>query len=146
TGGNPTTNSGVAPLAGGTSSTARIADVEGGVWAANSVKAAGAKIVALGVGSAFNDPTNLAQMSGPNANDDYYVASTASGLDGVLSQLASKSCGGTVTVQKQLQTTPDGDFVGMSGWNYVPSVASGGGSITSTPANGTTAGQDGLVN
>jgi len=146
TGGNPTTNSGVAPLTGGTSSTARIADVEGGVWAANSVKAAGAKVVILGIGSAFSDPTNLAQVSGPNANDDYYVANNVSSLDGLLSQVASKTCGGTVTVQKRLQTTPDGDFVGTSGWNYVPTVTSGGGSIASAPANGTTAGPDGLVN
>ncbi len=146
TDGNPTINSQVAPLSGNTGSTVDTADVEGGVWAANSVKNNGAKIVALGIGSGFSDATNIKLISGPTQGDDYYLAANVGDLAALLTNLAKKTCGGTVTVQKQLQSTPNGSFVNTAGWNYVPAITSGGGSFTANPASGNTAGSDGLVN
>ncbi len=146
TDGNPTANSQVAPLSGSNGSLVETADVEGGVWAANSVKNNGAKIVVLGIGSGFSDATNIKLISGPTVNDDYYLAANVSGLNALLSDLAKKTCGGTVTVQKQLQSTTNGPFVNTAGWNYVPAISSGGGSIVANPASGNTVAPDGLVN
>ncbi|MEY2581898.1 MAG: hypothetical protein QOE09_1747 [Ilumatobacteraceae bacterium] len=146
TDGNPTANSQVAPLSGSNGSLVETPDVEGGVWAANSVKNNGAKIVVLGIGSGFSDATNIKLISGPAVNDDYYLAANVSGLNTLLGNLAKRTCGGTVTVQKQLQSTANGPFVNTAGWNYVPAISTGGGSIVANPASGNTVAPDGLVN
>ena len=150
TDGNPTVNVPFAP--DNTSSDVDTSDVEAGILSANSVKLNGAKrIIAVGLGNLGEDqgspvvPRNLIAISGPTANADYFTGS-ATGLGPILTQIAKNLCGGSVTVQKQLQSTPAGGFVNTAGWNYVPAISSGGGSVVANPASGDTAAPDGQVN
>lgn len=63
-----------------------------GVRAANALKAHGTRVVAIGVGDAFEvAATNLAAISGPSAGADYSVTSFA-GLPETLARLAGELC------------------------------------------------------
>ena len=63
-----------------------------GVRAANALKAHGTRVVAIGVGDAFEvAATNLAAISGPSAGADYSLTSFA-GLPETLARLAGQLC------------------------------------------------------
>ena len=138
TDGNPTTYGDSQPFEG---STVHLIDVELGVASANNAKNGNAqpKVVAVGIGNAVANPTNLKLISGPNVNDDYYIANFDN-LKDKLQQIASKLCGGTVTVLKEI---PDGSggWMADSGWTF--SAASSG--AAPTPTSGDTNGQ-GVIN
>ncbi len=137
--GNPTTYGDSQNYEGGT---VHLADVEAGILSANSLKALPSKptILAIGVGQAVSNPTNLVLVSGPG---DAYAVGDWDELGQALKKIALELCGGSITVVKEV---PDGKggWTPESGWQYEassnPAVA-----ITSEPANGKTNG-GGAVN
>ncbi|WP_353843937.1 SpaA isopeptide-forming pilin-related protein [Brevibacterium sp. RIT 803] len=74
-------------------------DVDKAVESSNSLKSQGSKVVGLGVGSGINED-NIKLVSGPAANDDYYVISDYSELTKQLREIAAKSCRGSLNVTK----------------------------------------------
>lgn len=74
-------------------------DVDKAVESSNSLKSQGSKVVGLGVGSGINED-NIKLISGPAANDDYYVISDYSELTKQLREIAAKSCRGSLNVTK----------------------------------------------
>jgi hypothetical protein len=70
------------------------AAVTAAVLAADSMRASGVRLVGLGIGLTPNFIANLAEVTGPTPDDDYYeTGSDASGLLSRLYDVASKSCG-----------------------------------------------------
>jgi len=123
-------------------------DINRATLAANAAKAQGIRVVALGVGGA---PTvaNLSLVSGPVVSPPATISSTTdaitsgfSALAGILANLASELCGGTITVHKvidadgNLGTTGDQTASGndVAGWVFSLSVSGG----SSTPSSGST--------
>ena len=105
-------------------------DVERGVASANNAKqgSASPKLVAVGIGDALGNPTNLKLISGPTAYDpsandgagnaleaDYYLTSFDK-LNQALFQIAAALCGGTVTVKKEVKV--GGTWTGVEGWQF----------------------------
>jgi len=70
------------------------AAVTAAVLAADSMRVNGVRLVGLGIGLTSNFISNLAEVTGPTPDDDYYeTGSDASGLLSRLYDVASKSCG-----------------------------------------------------
>ncbi|MET0420116.1 MAG: choice-of-anchor U domain-containing protein, partial [Acidimicrobiia bacterium] len=119
TDGNPTFYG--SPQSGGTGSDTTFREVEEGVFSSNAVKAANPELkvvgVAIGAGASTN---NIAAVSGPVEDDDYFLAANFVDLQNKLEEIASNLCGGTVTVKKQVEG-PSG-FAPAGGWQFsVPS-------------------------
>ncbi|NUP49663.1 MAG: VWA domain-containing protein [Catenulispora sp.] len=141
TDGNPTRFAN--PVSGDGTNT-HFADVEGGVFAANAVKAKAERVIALGVGKGVDGDSglNLAAISGPTAFNgtnyaaaDYYQTADYAAAGQVLQQIAIRRCANTVTVVKQIAppTTTGQDVTGA-----VP--AGPGWAFTATPGTGLTGG------
>ncbi|WP_345801524.1 SpaA isopeptide-forming pilin-related protein [Microbacterium sp. AZCO] len=130
-------------------------NIEEGVFSANAVKSmtgpAGSrtKIVAVGIGLAGNSYLNLAAVSGPTVNEDYYTTDFAN-LATKLNQIAQANCAGTLTVVKK---TVDGNGntidATAGGWTFTGStsgawIQTGGGNVSSlaltTPNSGASKG------
>jgi uncharacterized repeat protein (TIGR01451 family) len=92
-------------------------EVEEGVFSSNGVKAANSslKMVGVAIGSGASTD-NIAAISGPNANDDYFLAANFQDLQNKLQQIASQLCGGTITVKKQVEGP--GGFAPAGGWTF----------------------------
>jgi hypothetical protein len=131
---------------GGNGADTRFAEVEEAVFSANAIKQAGTRVIAVGVGDAVNSQHNLAAISGPTANSDYYAVDWSQAADTV-KKLALQGCAATpgtasMTVVKQVVSSKAGggvDYttaVPASGWtiNATPT----GGSATASPASGVT--------
>ena len=122
----------------------RIREVEQGIFSANALKAAGTRVIAVGVGSGVTQPAtalNLRSISGPTLNSDYYQSADYSQAGAALRALALGNCSGTLTVVKQVLPpgTPANSQAGAvpaGGWTF-GAVASGG--VTVAPASGVTA-------
>ncbi|MGX1815019.1 hypothetical protein ACWIGD_14310 [Streptomyces albidoflavus] len=108
TDGNPTRFS--KPIEGDGSRT-HFADTEGGIFAANAVKAEGTRVVAVGVGRGVEGVSglNLRAISGPEPftgdnpeTADYYQTTDFSAAGAALNQLALSHCAGTLSVIKQI--------------------------------------------
>ena len=108
------------------------AQIENGVFSANNVKAAGARVIAVGIGGP--SVLNLQAISGPVENSDWFD-SDFDVLDQTLAEIALEACGGSVTVHKSIDTG-DGIVDGV-GWTFHASP-------DATPASGVTD-ADGLV-
>ncbi|MCZ7530337.1 MAG: hypothetical protein M5U31_08305 [Acidimicrobiia bacterium] len=133
TDGNPTFYG--SPQSGGTGGDTTFREVEEGVFSANGVKATNPalKVVGVAIGSdaAVN---NIAAVSGPVANDDYFLAANFQDLQNKLEEIATKLCGGTVTVRKKVEGP--GGFTEAPGWNFTVSDSVQGSGVTD--ANGVT--------
>jgi hypothetical protein len=131
TDGNPTTDNG----GGGT-------PLSNGVAAAQALRTAGTHITSIAVGDlGANGLDNLKSATGAgnvidptnsvDATHDVYQTSDPSGLADVLKTLTEALCGGTVTIHKQVRTSPsttDSTTPGLvDGWAF---TASGGPSGT----------------
>ncbi|MCA9327082.1 VWA domain-containing protein [Candidatus Saccharibacteria bacterium] len=116
TDGDPTTSNTV----GGTDTGQPNAHLDPAIVAANSVKAGGARVLALGIGLGGNTGSvdRLKQISGPNADTGSVLTSDVittnfSTLAQDLATFAEQTCGGTITTQKLIdadgnpQTTND---------------------------------------
>lgn len=130
-------------------------NLEEGVFSANAVKnmtgPAGTrtKIVGVGIGLSTNSVLNLAAISGPTANEDYYTTDFP-GLASRLNQIALANCGGTLTVIKKTvdadgstidATAGDWTFTGSTSGSW---IKTGGGNVSSlaltTPTSGVSEG------
>ncbi len=125
----------------GGSTTTTYQSIEQATASANTLKSFGTKIIAVGIGSAASE-VNLKPISGPTPNDDYFLAASFGQLEQTLKDLATKLCGGSLSVVKKVKA---GDtYVPASGWQFAASSAPTA-SAVATPANGVT-GADGVVN
>lgn len=130
------------PSASGTGSEATLQNVEEAIHSANSVKATGAKLIAVGIGMGSgenNDTQRLKMISGPNSGSDYFSTDFAN-LGQTLKTMATKDCLGTVTVVKEIQE-PTGPSTPGAQWNFGTStsnVTAGTSALSSgqTDANG----------
>ncbi len=115
------------PQSGGTGSDTTFREIEEGVFSVNAVKAANPNLKMVGVAIGSDASTdNIAAISGPIPNDDYYLAANFVDLQNKLQQIASQLCGGTVTVKKQVEG-PSG-FSPAGGWTFtVPGSQQGNG-------------------
>jgi len=123
TDGNPTFYG--SPQSGGSGSDTTFREVEEGVFSANGVKSANPALkvvgVAIGSGAAVD---NIAAVSGPVADDDYFLAANFVDLQEKLEEIATNLCGGTVTVRKLVEGP--GGFVEAPGWGYTVSDSAQG--------------------
>ncbi|MER5477187.1 hypothetical protein ABT026_09410 [Streptomyces sp. NPDC002734] len=125
----------------GDGSHTHFADVEGGIFAANAVKAEGTRVIALGVGKGVEGISglNLRAISGPEAYDgtnpttaDYFQTQDFAGAGEALRDLALDQCDGSLTVVKQLvpaQNTGEdvtGATVAGSGWEFTATTTTPG--------------------
>ncbi len=128
----------------------RLREVENGIFSANAIKSENTRILAIGVGAGISaGAANLAAISGPTANSDYFQTTNYSQVGGVLRALALGSCTGSVTVVKQVvpSTAPDGSIAGavpVGGWQFAASTTTSG--VTIAPASGVTAVGTGALN
>lgn len=87
------------------------------ITAANTIKGAGTRIIALGVGDGL-DITNLEAIAGPGA----VYTSNFDTLANDLATLASELCGGTITVNKVVDQDGNletlGDQTASAGWTF----------------------------
>ncbi|MGW9322878.1 hypothetical protein [Streptomyces koyangensis] len=133
TDGNPTRFS--KPYQGDGSRT-HFADVEGGIFAANAVKAEGTRVVAVGVGRGVEGISglNLRAISGTEAfagdnpqTADYYQTTDFTAAGAALQELALSSCAGTISVIKQIvpESNTGEDVSGSQnagpGWEFTAS-------------------------
>ncbi|MGW5733112.1 MULTISPECIES: hypothetical protein [Streptomyces] len=140
TDGNPTRWS--KPATGDGSNT-HFADVEGGIFAANAVKAEGSRVVAVGVGKGVEGVSglNLKALSGEAAFDDgdpnpatadYYQTTDFSAAGEALRNMALTRCEGTLSVIKQIvpADTEGEDVTGAKpageGWQFNASTTQTG--------------------
>jgi hypothetical protein len=136
TDGNPT-RSGIP--ASGSSSNTRFVELENAVFSANTLKAAGSRIVTVGVGGAsnFDAGQNLRAIAGPTVGSDYFISGWTE-LAAVLDDLARANCEGTVTVVKQVVPWDAAGITGATptgGWGFAAPTTSTG---TVTPATAQT--------
>ena len=139
TDGNPT-RFGTDPIHGDGSNT-HFTDVENGIFSANTVKAKGSRVVALGVGSGVSGLTalNLAAISGPVAYDgsniadaDYFQATDYAGAGTALRSLVLSQCDQHLSVVKQIvpAATTGEDVSGAQpageGWQFTASSSTAG--------------------
>ncbi|MFD8573146.1 hypothetical protein [Streptomyces sp. NPDC059639] len=138
TDGNPTRFS--KPYTGDGGNT-HFADVEGGIFAANAVKAKGERVVAVGIGKGVEGVSglNLRAISGEEPYDgsnpktaDYYQTTDFAAAGEALHELATTHCVGSLSVIKQL--VPAGntgeDVTGAqpagAGWQFTASTTTPG--------------------
>ncbi|MFI8256889.1 vWA domain-containing protein [Streptomyces filamentosus] len=139
TDGNPTRFS--KPYQGDGSNT-HFADVEGGVFAANAVKARGERVVAVGVGKGVEGVSglNLRAISGQTAYDpqapdpeaaDHYQTTDFAAAGEALRNMALTHCDGTLSVIKQIAPEGEGEDVtgaepAGAGWQFDASTTTAG--------------------
>ena len=120
TDGNPT----VYGNAEGPGNYTRFREVENGIFSANAVKAESTRMLAFGVGAGISaGGANLAAISGPTLNSDYFQTANFAQVGTILRNLALGSCTGSVTVVKQVvpNTAPVGSITGAvpaGGWTF----------------------------
>ena len=128
----------------------RFREVENGIFSANAVKAENTRMIAFGVGAGISSgAANLAAISGPTANSDYFQTSDYAQVGSILKDLALGSCQGSVTVVKQVvpSTAPVGSITGAvpaGGWTFGATTPTTG--VTIAPPSGSTAPGTGAVN
>ena len=122
TDGNPTLNSS-ADLWGDAGDGANVvpANVAAGVGAANTLKHT-TRVVAVGLGL-LGDVTNLKAISGGTPGSDYFTGDYTD-LGSILQTLALASCGGSVTIEHQVEN-PTGVFTPTGGWTFTSTATSG---------------------
>ncbi|RIJ69839.1 DUF11 domain-containing protein [Nakamurella silvestris] len=148
TDGNPTTF-GATPGAG-SSAFNSFQDVDAGIFSANQLKAAGTRVVAIGVGTAVNSAAsafNLRAISGQTEDSDYFRAEDFASAAAILSDLAKANCQGSIQVQKMI--VPAGGTIAdatpaPAGWEFNSSTSAAGVDI-SPSSQATVAGADGKV-
>ncbi|WP_125100384.1 vWA domain-containing protein [Leucobacter chromiireducens] len=126
----------------------RLVEMEKGIFAANALKAQGTRVVAFGVGAGVSgtaNAANLAAISGPTVNSDYYQTSNYQAAGTTLRALAQGACKGQLTITKMIvpNSTPAGQITGATpapaGWNFTVSNP-GAGVTLPTPATLATTG------
>ena len=117
--------------------------IERGIAAADSIKTAGTRILAVGVGNALQNPTSrqrLIEISGPQVIEDDDLADVTSinevdvalvqdfdDLAAFLRGVVSELCSPSLSIRKLAQTPGDASYDPASGWDITvtPSVTGG---------------------
>ena len=112
--------------------------VNAAITSANAVKAAGTRVIAVGVSNTTGPAVRRLQyISGPTENSDYFVTNWDA-LQETLVSIATASCQGTITVVKQIHNL-DGTTGPGVGWTF--SATNSRGPVTppsgATSSNGT---------
>ncbi|KLN36126.1 hypothetical protein FB00_03760 [Cellulosimicrobium funkei] len=149
TDGNPTRFG--ATGSGGTGGTTHLRDVENGIYSANAVKADGARLLVLGVGSGIDDVTrlNLRALSGETfyaggdpRDADYFDLDDFEAAGAALRDLLLSGCEGRINVTKEIVPAENeaGDVTGAvpagAGWQFDAGTSATG--VTLDPASATT--------
>lgn len=129
----------------------RFREVENGALSANELKANGTRIVAVGVGAGIGGPANnLAAISGPVADGDYFQEPTFDAAAAAVRNAALGDCLGSLTIVKQV--VPNGnageDVTGATpagGWTF-DAVSQTAGLAVGNGGTGATAPVTGAVN
>jgi hypothetical protein len=94
------------------------AALDAAITQANTIKNSGARIITLGIGNPSGDEAlNPANLKAISSDDAYYNAADFSALATTLQQIASRLCGGTLTVSKRIGN-PTGWVAADSGWKF----------------------------
>ena len=137
TDGDPTT---WGPNNNGSGTSTDDATVNAAITSANAVKAAGTRVIAVGVSNTTGPSVQRLQyISGPTRNSDYFITNWDA-LEDTLVSIATAACQGTITVVKQIRNL-DGTTSPGVGWTF--SATNSRGPVT--PPSGATSG-DGTVN
>lgn len=125
--GNPTASN-----TGGSNNTSQPnAHLSPAITQANLAKAAGIRIITLGIGNDLS-ASNLQSISSADA---YYSAADFGALTATLQQLATDLCGGTITVNKYIdEVSPN--TRGGSGWTFSVTGPNAYSNSLSTDSNG----------
>jgi uncharacterized repeat protein (TIGR01451 family) len=112
--------------------------VNAAITSANAVKAAGTRVIAVGVSNTTGPAVQRLQyISGPTRDSDYFVTNWDA-LQETLVSIATASCQGTITVVKQIHNL-DGTTSPGAGWTF--SATNSRGPVTppsgATSSNGT---------
>ncbi|WP_418061213.1 VWA domain-containing protein [Pimelobacter simplex] len=126
-------------------------DVDAGIFAANQLKAAGSRVVALGVGSAISSAPsayNLRAISGTTEDTDFFRVADFSEAASVLSDLAKANCQGSIEVRKMI--VPTGGTIAQAtpapaGWTFAAGTTAPGVAVPAPATASTVAGGDGRV-
>ncbi|GAB2864038.1 hypothetical protein GCM10022221_75120 [Actinocorallia aurea] len=133
----------------GDGSNTRVAEVEGGIFSANAVKAHDTRIITLGVGNGVDDISelNLRAISGPvkfvTGGDpltaDYYRSDNFAEAGQALRDLVAQQCEGSLSVVKLIVPTgggvADAEPAGP-GWQFDSATSTAGATVT--PPSATT--------
>ena len=114
--GNPTYH-----IGGGNGSSTSQADLDAALNQANTIKGQGTRILALGIGNDLS-VDNLKLISGNLVNQPTHLNSDVISTDfstmaSKLAEFAKQTCGGTVTVHKQVKDA-NGNISNGSGWTF----------------------------
>ena len=114
--GNPTYH-----IGGGSGSSTSDTDINRAITQANVIKNGGARILALGIGSDLS-LDNLKLISGnlvnqPTLLNSDVISTDFSTMATKLAEFAKQTCGGTVTVHKQVKDA-NGNISNGSGWTF----------------------------
>lgn len=146
TDGNPT----VYGAAEGPGNRTRFREVENGIFSANTLKAQGTRVIAVGVGDGVGGAAdNLRAISGPTLGADYFQTNDYSAAGTALRELALGSCEGSISIVKQVvnANTTGEDITGAApagGWEFRATAATSG--ITPTSQSAVTVPGTGAVN
>lgn len=143
TDGDPTTSNTV----GGTDTGQPNAHLDPAIVAANSIKAGGTRVLALGIGLGGGSVDRLKAISGPNADTGNVltsdvISSNFNTLAADLAAFAQQTCGGTITTKKvidadgNLDTT--NDRTPASNWSFDVNGSPSDPAATVTDASGFT--------
>lgn len=91
-------------------------DLSSAVTAADAVKASGAFVMGLAVGSDAN-LSNLQAISGTRSGTDYFQISNYTQLTAQLTEIALRNCQGTVSIVKQVRNL-SGILAPAAGWTF----------------------------
>jgi uncharacterized repeat protein (TIGR01451 family) len=92
-------------------------DIDRGVEGANTVKAEGTRVIAVGIGGLFDAAEaeqNLQLISGPTQNEDYFLAAEFELLDETLQSIAARICAIRVDKSADPELIESGDPVTYS--------------------------------
>jgi len=113
-------------------------DESDGVHVANTLRLAGTKIIAFGVGSGIYEE-QLVNISGPVQNSDYYMAANFAQVSTYLYQLASGSCSASLQVEaREAPANQDRATVNAStgtpapDWDFTAQVVGNGTQVQGT--------------
>lgn len=113
-------------------------DLSRAVTAADNLKANGAFVMGLAVGTGINLP-NIQAISGTRSGTDYFQISNYTQLTAQLTEIALRNCQGTVSIVKQVRDV-SGTLAPAAGWTFNSRAAD-----QVTPSSAVT-GADGAVN
>lgn len=101
----------------------RFLEIEHAIASANSVKAAGTRVVAVGIGDGTTGvPDNLQAISGHADGDQYSVAGFGE-VAAILAELAGANCAGVVNVTKTEVSADGATTAPGAGWEFTARAA-----------------------